>query len=162
MRQIPLSNSDQVALVDDEDHPFVSQYRWWLSNNGYAVRTKPRSEPGRRGVILMHRELLGVEPHQIADHINGNRLDNRRENLRRATDAENKLNTGKPSHRPMTSRYKGVVYVPRVRRWRAVIKANRKQRHLGYFKEEREAALAYNAAARELFGEFARLNEVTP
>jgi len=94
------------------------------------------------------------------DHINGDRLDNRRANLRIVTKQQNRQNIGKQSHREMTSRYKGVVQHPKTLRWRAIVKTGGKQRHLGYFATEHEAALAYNTAARELFGEFARLNEV--
>lgn len=108
---------------------------------------------------LLHR--LIIETDRVIDHINGDGLDNRRANLRPCLRRENVLNSAKTGL-PTTSRYKGVCWLSRTRKWQAYIKVNRKQRSLGYFDNEVDAALAYNAAARIEFGEFAWLNPVEP
>jgi hypothetical protein len=91
------------------------------------------------------------------DHINGNKLDNAVSNLRWATYQENARNKSRCS--TGSSRYKG-VFKAECNKWRAVICVNGQRRYLGWFDDEREAGLAYNAAARETFGEFAKLNDI--
>jgi hypothetical protein len=152
----------QVALVDVADLPLVSSYTWQAKPNKrgtwYAdTRITTRGTDHRR--ILMHRLLMPGVP-QI-DHKNGNGLDNRRStgNLRPATTSQNAAN--KPKVRG-NARYKGVRWRASSGRWSAQIKYHGHQTHLGYFASEAEAARAYNAAALERFGDFARLNEVQP
>jgi len=94
----------------------------------------------------------------MVDHINGDKLDNRRVNLRPANPTEQQANTPKPKNN--TSGYKGVTWVAANRKWQAHLRYQRKLRHIGYFATPEEAALAYNEEARRLFGEFCRLNEV--
>lgn len=96
----------------------------------------------------------------LVDHINGNGLDNRRSNLRLATAFQNLANM---AIRPHTSQYKGVSYYKHrtsYKKWVAEIRCNRKRVRLGAFESEIEAARAYNEAAKNLFGEFARLNPI--
>lgn len=107
----------------------------------------------------MHRLLLGLDLTDAAvhvDHASGDRLDNRRVNLRPCTHAENQRNQG-PSSRN-ASGYKGVSLYKRDGTYRASIAAHGRRRHLGYYSNPVEAARAYDAAARELHGEFARTN----
>lgn len=92
------------------------------------------------------------------DHVNGNRLDNRRENLRICSKFDNMRNRGKQANN--TAGYKGVFYSIRARRWRAQIRVKGKSIHLGLFDETVDAAKAYNIAALAYFGEFAHLNEI--
>lgn len=148
MRKINLTNSEKVAFIDDEDYELVSQYKWFIDSYGYAVSTNKEA-------IKMHRLITNATESQHIDHINRNRLGNCRENLRFATMAENQYNA---KGRKGTSFYKGVSWNLAKNRWAAQIQYNHKNTHIGYFKKEEEAAKAYDAKAKELFGEFAYLN----
>lgn len=157
MREIPL-RCGRVALVDDEDYAALCIYKWRANECGYVVRTVRNS--GRSTPMRMHRQILSLAPGVPADHINGNRLDNRRSNLRLCTWRQNAMNRGKRRWRrgiPAQSQFIGVTR-GHGGRWRACIKRDGRQAYLGSFAEEIEAARAHDAAARELHGEFARLN----
>lgn len=160
MKEIPLTQG-KVALVDDEDYAAMSHHRWYVACGYAAARTRgPHSQ--RRG-LRMHRMILDIPDGLQADHIDGNRLNNQRHNLRVCTCAQNQYNRKKPIT-GTTSQYKGVHWVADRRRWRASIKVDNQFHHIGHFVNEEAAAHAYDAAAREYFGEFARLNfpEVSP
>ncbi len=105
----------------------------------------------------MHREIIKAPDNLFVDHINLNGLDNRKANLRLATKIQNSRNTPKMK-RKTSSKYKGVSYQKRDRIWRAKIKINRRDKHLGSFRDEIDAAEAYDKAAHKYFGEFARPN----
>lgn len=90
------------------------------------------------------------------DHINGDTLDNRRSNLRLCTVSGNNHNRMKSKNN--TSGYKGVSWLKQNQKWRAYIKVNSKDKHLGCYLDKEDAARAYDKAAKEYFGEFARLN----
>lgn len=158
--RIPLSGGKAFAVVDSSDWPEVSQYTWCLLNadgKQYAVREEPMQN-GRRGKqILMHRQLLCAEDGQLCDHNDGDGLNNRRSNIRIATAAENAQNTRKARG---GSRFKGVSWEKRWNHWRVVIQVDGKQKYIGSFNDEVEAAKAYNKAAEEHFGGFAYLNDV--
>lgn len=148
MTRLRLANGGHV-LVDDDVVDFLSQWTWWRDSKGYAVRRE------RRRAILMHVVIMGeVPPGLEVDHQSGDRLDNRRENLRLATALDNGANRVKPAR--SKSPFKGV------RKWRrcyvARIGRSRLQLHLGSFRSAHEAAFAYDVAAPLVFGEFARLN----
>ena len=102
--------------------------------------------------------MTGNWPEKGIDHINRIKHDNRWENLRLASDSQNKANSG--ISRNNTSGYKGVRWDKKLKRWRSTLQVNRKKIHLGYFYDKIEAALAYNKAATEHFGEYAKLNEI--
>ena len=163
MREISLSRG-YVALVDDEDYEWLSQTGWTAKGRItdptiYAAHSR-RDENGVRRHVWMHRRILGLErgsPLQV-DHINGNGLDNRRANLRVCTLAENHRNRRKL--RPTSSRYKGVSFHTFGHKWQSAIRCGDKNIHLGCFTDEETAALAYNVAATQLYGPYARLNEV--
>lgn len=153
MKEIELSRG-QMALVDDEDFDWLSQWKWSYAPVGYAVR---RYE-GK--IILMHRLIMDAPKGKRVDHINMNGIDNRRINLRICSHRENLLNRGK--QRNNTTGYKGVSYCSRIDKWRASIRDdNARDLHLGYFKTPEEAALAYNISALKYHGEFAHLNQVS-
>lgn len=105
---------------------------------------------------LVIEAFAGAAPGMVTDHINGDRTDNRLANLRAATSSQNGMNKGLLAH--STTGFKGVTFYHRDRNWRAYIKVDRRQRHLGYYADAESAARAYDDAARELHGEFARLN----
>lgn len=106
----------------------------------------------------MHRQLCGSPKNMEIDHINGNRLDNRRANLRVVTRQQNQWNAkGKKNS---TSSYKGVWLRKRSGKWESAINTGSGQKYLGSFLSEEEAALAYNEAAKKYHGEYARLNRI--
>lgn len=154
MKTIPLTQGKE-ALVDDEDYERLSQYKWCYTALGYARRQDYST--GRQITVLLHRQVMGLEhgdPRQV-DHINRDRLDNRKANLRLASQRVNTHN--RPGWTGRTSRYKGVCW--NGTKWQAGIKVNGKSYHLGMFDSEWEAAEAYNAAAVHHHGGHAFQNE---
>jgi hypothetical protein len=147
----------QVAIVDDCDELEMLSYRWYAwrptRNSTYYAARSQKLPDGKRTVVLMHRQIMGFPELQV-DHIDGNGLYNRRENLRLATPAQNRHNRRYKNPRT-TSRFKGVSWHKRAGKWVAEIKAGEVRRYLGLHETEEQAAAAYIAAARELHGEFA-------
>lgn len=159
MKEIPLTQ-DMVALVDDEDYEGLAKWKWCYRKRehnhiGYALRNA-RKQDGKQATIYMHRIILNLPRGCETDHINGNGLDNRKENLRVATITQNRWNRGK-SHNN-TSGFKGVDWCKRDKKWRAKIEVNKKSVFLGLFKDKLEAVKVYNAAAIKYHGEFACLS----
>jgi hypothetical protein len=162
--EIQLSG-DRVAIVDWDDYHLVKGHRWYAkSSRGtfYVYMTKYDSSTQRSRSVWMHKLLLPNAPR--VDHKNGNGLDNRRSNLRPCTHAQNMANRRKQVK--TRSKFKGVTRAsgtsssPDWNKWRARININKKSVFLGYYDTELEAALAYNKAAVEHFGEFANLNKL--
>ncbi len=148
----------QVAIVDAADYEWLSQYKWHaFCNQGgkwYAARGVRLSETSN--TVYMHRAILGAPSDMEIDHINGEGLDNRRENLRLALIGQNRRNARK--RKDNTSGYKGVYYDKERDKWCANIHFEHKAIFLGRFDTPKDAAYAYDAAAKELHGEFAQLN----
>lgn len=155
-KRIPLSQG-QFALVDDADYESLSKHNWFVSKKGYAFRNARRDD-GRPTTIYMHREIAGASKRQMVDHINGIKADNRRSNLRIANHSQNMMNCRPIAFEGRTSRYKGVFWHRERRIWMAYIKIHGRSTYLGSFQREEDAAIAYDQAARDRFGEFARLN----
>jgi AP2 domain/HNH endonuclease len=152
MKTIPITRG-KFVLVDDEDFASLSQFKWCCAGyEGYWYAM--RKVNGK--MIRMHRVILGASEGQWVDHKNGNGLDNQRGNLRIATPSQNSQNSRK--RLVATSRFKGVCFDNRSRKWRAVIQHSGKERFLGNFDREEDAAKAYDKAASDLFGEFALVN----
>lgn len=145
---------EKFALVDKEDFETVSKFKWSLYK-GYAY-SQYKDDLGLLHKIQMHRIIMNVTDQKIEiDHINGDTLNNKKSNLRfadRSKNAMNKINRVLGS----TSSYRGVY--ARGNGWISSITKNSNQLYLGSFTAEEDAAKAYDSAARELFGEFARLN----
>ncbi len=162
VKQIPLTQC-KIALVDEKDYERVSQFKWYAhkSNNTtfYAVRNSSTSGGKKRARIYMHRFILGLTRSNIlADHKDRDGLNNQRKNLR-ITDK--KGNAGNTVMKPKKySSFKGVCFRNDTNKWIAHIHINMIQKNLGNFVSEKEAALAYNRAARQHFGKFALLNEI--
>lgn len=149
------------VLVDDEDYEKLINYNWCVNKAGYAVRHKLKSDFNHNSsIIYMHRCILNIENTiEYVDHINGNKLDNRKENLRVCTDHKNKMNRAVNARvRANDVGYKGVYLDERNGRFVAKITYNSKAHHIGVFDCEKIAAKAYDQKAREFFGEFACLN----
>jgi hypothetical protein len=144
----------KFAIVDDEDFERLNKYRWAAQHNPfYAFRSVWRN--GRSFGIFMHREIMNAPDKVMIDHRNHDGLDNRKSNLRLCSSAQNQANRRKGNG---TSKYKGVHFNTRNSRWVAKLMYKQKEYYLGVFKDETKAAKAYDAKARELFGEFAKTN----
>ncbi len=162
--EVPLRGKNargRVALVDDEDYDLVMQHLWHVidspSESGrkrtaYAQTALPPTGDGKHGKLVRMHVLIMGQPY--IDHANGNGLDNRRSNLRPATNGQNRAN----SEGYAASGFKGVYWKERVGKYQAMIRVNGKGVSLGYFCDPAEAARAYDDAARKAFGEFARPN----
>lgn len=154
--RVPLTQG-KFALIDKNDEKFVTAYRWCYSTRtagptGYALsKLAPQTS--------MHRFIMNAPKGVVVDHIDGDGLNNRKVNLRFATRSQNGQNRAKKDNK-RSSKYKGVSWAKPIERWVAVIRANGKLNYLGSFIDEDAAAVAYNHAALEHFGQFALLNEI--
>ncbi len=148
-----------VAVIDDQDAELVAGFKWYpmktVDRKVYAAGWK--NQPPGRFFVHLHRLIANAQPGEVIDHIDRDRLNCRRSNLRRVTAQQNSWNSG-PSRRARASKYKGVFLCRKTGRFRARIVTKGKSIYLGYFASEEEAARAYNRKAAELFGEFAYLN----
>lgn len=163
MKKIILSQGME-ALVDDKDYKYLSQWKWFFHkpSGGYARRTENfyKADGKRSGrSILLQNQIMTPTKGMVVDHINSNPLDNRRDNLRICTPSQNFLNK-KKKKTSGSSGFKGVHFCQRSMTFMAGITVRKKHYYLGSFKNEVDAAHAYNAAALKHHGEFARLNEV--
>ncbi len=140
-RYIPLT-SGAVARIDARDYALVSGFKWRLTSEGYAARRI------RGGKVYLHRFIIGPALGQDVDHASGDKLDNRRANLRLCSARENQAN----SRRRRWEQYKGVT------RQGARFRARLGQQHIGMFDTAGDAAMAYDRAAVKQFGQFARVN----
>lgn len=163
--ELRLSNG-MVTVIDAANEPWLSRYDWRalrVGNTWYAVRDIYRhGQPAQ--IIYMHREILQAYQGPIPDsyridHVNHDGLCNVISNLRLVTAAENLMNARK--RQGCSSRYKGVDWSKRAGKWRARIKRNGQEIHLGLFESEIEAAQMYNRVAAMIFGEFAHLNDLS-
>jgi len=143
--------------VDEEDLPRVQFIRWYRHQQGYAVGYLPVSRRGAADnrLILMHRFILG-EAKGLTDHKNGNRLDNRKCNLRRTDDFGNGRNVSVRRTKGKTSKFKGVCWHSQNSKWMVRVAA----KYIGLYADEIDAAKAYNVAAQKFFGEYAKLNKI--
>ncbi len=161
MKQIPLSKG-KFAIVDDEDFERANQFKWcWFSSKsagrnslGYACRNQ--RENGKKKMIFLHRFIVNAPEGFEVDHKDSDGLNCRKENLRICTGSQNLHN--QLAREGGTSRFKGVTWAKRDKKWAARICFEYKRISLGHFADEVEAAKAYDEAAKKYFGEFAYLN----
>jgi len=158
-RRINLGDGNWTIL-DQEDYFRLNGYRWFLTGDKgkfYAVRSIKISDV-KTTLLSMHREIIDAPKGLLVDHRNTNSLDNRRSNLRFATQSQNSCNCKK--REGCSSKFKGVSYRKDFgeKRWVAYIRGNGRRINLGTFLTESEAAKAYDEAAKKYHGEFATLN----
>lgn len=150
------------AKVDDEDFERLNKYKWCAARNSsksniyYAITAVKKD--GKYKNVKMHRLLLNPPEGDVCDHINGDGLDNRKINLRSASNQQNAANR-KQLGNNNTSGFKGVFW-EKGRYWAARIQVKGKNIRLGFFKTKEEAAMAYNEGAKKYYGNFARLNNI--
>lgn len=164
-KQIQLTQG-KFAIVDEEDFEFINQWKWCAvrkANKYYATRKYMLSydratKKVKNKTVYMHRLIRSAGIGEEIDHINGDSLDNRKENLRFCTHMENLQN--RPVRSIAKSGYKGVTWDKKVKKWFVRCTANNVNIHGGYFLDKDEAARVYNALAIKHHGEFARLNNV--
>lgn len=143
--------------IDKRDLHLLRKYKYAKGTNGYCLRYVRREGP-KTIQERLHRDILGCPEGQYIDHINGDTKDNRRSNLRVCSAHENGMNKKISSRN--RSGYKGVYWHKTSSKWIALIQVDKKRKHIGSYSEARDAAMAYNEAAKIHYGEFARLNEI--
>ena len=141
------------ATIDYEDYDLVCAYKWYLSDAlGYVKSDSTEDRP------YLHRLILGCPKNMHIDHIDFNPLNNKRSNLRICTNQQNAFH--QHGVKNSSSKYKGVSYYKPSSMWRARIKIDGKAKHIGHFKTEEEAAVAYNEYAIKYHKDFCCLNEI--
>jgi hypothetical protein len=149
----------KYAKVDPADYKRLRKHKFIARNARncfYAQMLEPNVKTEKK-LLLMHQVILKVPKGMVVDHINNDTMDNRSANLRAATRAQNSRNR-KKFPRKCSSKYKGVCLHKSSLKWQARIMLEKKRRNLGYFKNEIDAAKAYDEAAKKYHGEFACLN----
>lgn len=152
---IKLTQGKITILDEDEYDKFkntsihaVNYKGWW-----YAEVTL-----SKKGKQLLHRLILNAKKGEICDHINGDGLDNRKNNLRIVTNSQNLMNSRKPIIKNTTSQYKGVYWSVHHKKWVSRVRLNYKYQNLGFYNNELDAAHAYDDGAKRVFGKYAKLN----
>ena len=164
----------KISLIDNEDYEKVNQYKWyaspapgdtfyakrkiWIPNNGHLTKQGKYIKNGQYKSISLHRFIINAPYNKEVDHIDGDGLNNRRNNLRLCNHMENMRNV--PVRKTSKSGLKGVTWCKQTNKWRVVIQDNKKYIHVGRFIEIEDAIKAYNNKAKELFGEFAYQNKL--
>jgi hypothetical protein len=147
---MPLGHK-KFTLVDEDDYQKFSRHTWRVTSEGYAARGIVR------GILYLHREIIKAKKGPAVDHINRNKLDNRKINLRICSYGQNIQRRGKFKSNS-TSKYKGVHWSEARKRWIAQIHIQYKNINLGRFKTEADAARAYDKRAVKAFGKYAWTN----
>lgn len=156
MKKIPLTQN-KYALVDDGDYEYLSEFKWYYQNTlrgrfEYANRYIKHKGNKRQTILSMHRDLLQAKRGQYCDHVDGNGLNNRRNNIRLCTQSQNRMNSKARSNN--LSNFKGVSWHKQSKRWQVYIL----NKYIGLFDSKEAAAKEYNKQAKKHFREFAKLN----
>jgi hypothetical protein len=154
-KEVPLTQG-YIALVDDDDYEELSKYKWYFTASGYAARDARNTKRTTGRCVYMHKQLIPSD--EKVDHINRNKLDNRKENLRPATNALNLQNREKQINN--TSGYKGVSWSKVSEKWSSEITSQGERHYLGLFEGKEDAARMYNFWSPFVHGEFAYLNQI--
>ncbi len=141
-------------LIDTVDLPLLNNHPWRFDKEGYVVCAVGWGKDYT--TLYLHREIMKPKNGFVVDHKDGNKLNYRRENLRVCSYSQNNIN--KPKKSNCSSIYRGVSFNKRQNDWEAYINLHGKRKNLGRFKNEKAAAYAYDEAAKEIHGEFAKLN----
>ena len=167
MKKIPLTQG-KFALVDDEDYEWLMKWKWFArkdERNFYAARNQSKKNgetknKKSRRLVSMHKVILKPRWNKLTDHIDGDGLNNQRDNLRSVTYSQNAMNRRK--RKKTASSFKGVFSVSgyKGKKWIAKIRINQKLKYLGISSSEVFCARLYNEAAIKNFGEYARPNEI--
>ena len=150
MKEIQLTQG-KSTIVDDEDFPYLNQFKWYHAQGYAAIKRNDR-------VVRLHKLILNIPKNYEIDHKNNDKLDNRKENLRICTHAQNVKNRSLNSNN--TSGYKGVDFSKIAGKWRARINLNGKSISLGYFRNKLEATFAYKQGAFKYHKEFANFGRI--
>ena len=154
MAKIILLTQGKETIVDDDIYEELSKYKWCFcggKRQNYAIRHN-----GNNGTVRMHRIIMQCKKGDIVDHLNGNGLDNRKENLRICTNSQNIQNSKR--HKDNTSGYKGVCFHKLGKKWQASLSVNGKRKHLGLWNTKEDAARAYDISALKEYGDCAKIN----
>lgn len=150
----------QYAKVAPADYDRLRKYEWFAQkgkNCFYARGRLVGSKTGEEKLTYMHQKIIEVPKGMVVDHINHDGMDNRRASIRAATRAQN-IRNRKKFAKSSGSKYKGIYWRKKTRKWEAQITFERKKIFLGCFRSEIDAAKAYDRAAIKYHGEFASLN----
>ena len=157
VKEIPLTQG-KVMLVSDHRYDEMNTHSWyaWQTDGYWYAARFSKQKDGPRHIIFAHRVVVGAKSGEQVDHIDGNGLNNQDENLRICSISQNEANSNK--REGATSKYKGVTWNSSTGKWKAQIQQQRHLVYLGVFEEEEAAAKAYDAAARIIFGDYAKTN----
>ena len=150
----------RYAKVDPADYKRLRKYQWFATKGTNCFYTRgcvANSKTGKEKLVYIHQMIIEVPEGMVVDHINHDGMDNRSANLRAATRAQNTRNRKKFA-KSSGSKYKGIYFRKKTRKWEVLITFEKKKIHLGTFPNEIEAAKAYDRAAVKYHGEFACLN----
>lgn len=154
--ELTLTNGG-ICLIDDEDYEKIKHLGWHINSMNYVCSGGGNGTMERN---YLHRFIMKPKRNEVVDHINGNKLDNRKCNLRVTSQGKNTSSRTK-NNKNNTSGYRGVYWHKAGNKWMASIEFNRKQIYLGLYDTKTEAARAFNEKARELFGDYCgKLNDV--
>lgn len=155
MKKIKLARGE-LTLVDDSFYEILSKYKWYKNSKGYVKRTL--YSDSKPVTVYMARIIMQAKKGQEVDHINQNKLDNRKKNLRICTHEQNVKNQWLRNKKKLYSEYKGVYWYKTRNLYQVSISINNKLTTLGYFKNPKEGALIYDKYCIKYHGKFAKLN----